>query len=404
MFGTLPAPCGKAPAGGVKAVNGVKGVTADSIKIGVISDKAGAVKVPTASVEESVKAFVEYCNDLGGIDGRKLELSTYDAQLTAGDKAATQACNDGLFALVGTGVVQDDKMAQVLIDCDLLNVAGYTATGAASLSKLSVTPVPNPFLKLNVAPGQWIAKQYPDAVKKAAMLASDIPVAALQRDRVVEGYTKAAGFDFTYQKTTQIFQTTYSGEVAEMRSKGIEYVSMVSATSETNKLLKDMKTAGWRPEVIDLGQQYYDSELLTEPGAEGAYVQTNTLPFEEADQVPALKQYLDAYAKVGSKIKPTSLGVQSFSAGLLFATAAKAASESDTGLTRDELFSQLKKITKWDGGGLHFTTSPGTNEGAPCFLYLRVKDGKFVREFPKKVGTFECGTADQIVDVSAAVK
>ena len=328
MFGTLEAPCGPAPEGGVKPVEGVQGVTADSIKIGVISDKAGVVKVPTASVEESVKAFVAYCNELGGIAGRTLDLSTYDAQLTAGDKAATEACNDKLFSLVGTGVVQDDKMAQVLIDCDLLNVAGYTATGAASQSELSFVPLPNPFVKLNVTPGKYMAEQFPDAIKNSAILSSNLPVANLQADRIVDGYEKAAGFDFTYDKSTEIIQTTYSGEVAEMRSEGVEYLTMVSATSETAKLLKDMSNAGWRPEVIDLGQQYYDPELLQATGSDGVYVQTNTFPFEEAEQVPAMQQFLDEYDKLGSNIDATSLGVQSFSAGLLFASAATTASRA----------------------------------------------------------------------------
>lgn len=399
-FGTIAAPCGPAPEGGVTPVEGVPGVSDDSIKVGVISDKAGIVKVPTASVEESVKAFVEYCNGLGGVAGRTLDLVTYDAKLTAADVAATSACNDDLFALIGTGVVQDDKMAQVLLDCDLPNIAGYTATGAASLSELTVTPVPNPFNEISVAPGLWVAEQHPEAITKAAIYASDLPVATLQKDRVVLGYEEAAGFDFRIDKATEIIQTSYSGEVADMRNEGIEYVSMVSATSETNKLLKDMSNAGWRPEVIDLGQQYYDRELLTEPGAEGALVQTNTYPFEEADVVPAIQQFLDIYEATGTDIDPTSLGVQAFSAGLLFANAATAASAGEEGLTRDTLWAELKATTEWDGGGLHPMNSPGTNEGSGCFLYMRVEEGAFVRAYPEEPGTFECSKTE-LVDVSA---
>lgn len=398
-FGTMDAPCGPAPDGGITPVDGVQGVTADSIRIGVISDKAGIVKVPTASVEESVKAFVNYCNELGGIAGRTLDLKTYDAQLTAADVAATEACNDGLFSLVGTGVVQDDKMAQVLVDCDLLNVAGYTATGAASLSDLTYSALPNPFIKFNTAPSKWIASQHPDAVTKAGILSSNLPVANLQADRVVDATTKASGYDFVYDRSTEIIQTTYSGEVAEMRDEGVEYMTMVSATSETAKLLKDMTNAGWRPEVIDLGQQYYDTDLLEVPGAEGAYVQSNTVPFEEAEAVPAMQQFLAEYDKVDADVPATSLGVQAFSAGLLFATAATAASLADTGLTRDAMIEQIESITEWDSGGLHFTTSPGTNESAPCFLYLQVEDGAFVRAFPEEPGTFECTTPDDMVDV-----
>ena len=50
------------------------GVTDTTIKIGVISDKSGVVAVPTAGIDGSVDAFVQFCNSLGGIHGRKLVL------------------------------------------------------------------------------------------------------------------------------------------------------------------------------------------------------------------------------------------------------------------------------------------------------------------------------------------
>ena len=65
--GTLEAACGQAtPARGATD----KGVTDTTIKIGVISDKSGVVAVPTAGIDGSVEAFVQFCNSLGGINGR----------------------------------------------------------------------------------------------------------------------------------------------------------------------------------------------------------------------------------------------------------------------------------------------------------------------------------------------
>src|SRR4051812_14830512 len=72
MIGPLPIPWG--PGTPKAAPAGTVGVTDNSIKIAVISDKAGQVKIPTASIEESMRAFAGWCNDLGGIEGRKLVL------------------------------------------------------------------------------------------------------------------------------------------------------------------------------------------------------------------------------------------------------------------------------------------------------------------------------------------
>ena len=76
----------------------------------------------TAGIDASMKSFVSYCNGLGGINGRKLELKTYDAKLVNVLAAINQACDDKLFALVGDGVVQDAPMAQPMIDCGLVGL------------------------------------------------------------------------------------------------------------------------------------------------------------------------------------------------------------------------------------------------------------------------------------------
>ena len=57
--GTLSAACGSGhPAHGATE----RGVTDTTITIGVISDKSGVVAVPTAGIDGSVDAFVQFCN------------------------------------------------------------------------------------------------------------------------------------------------------------------------------------------------------------------------------------------------------------------------------------------------------------------------------------------------------
>jgi len=319
--GTLPLPCGPAAGGAPKApTQPADGVTANSIKIAVISDKSGQVKVPTASIEESMQAFVDFCNSFGGINGRKLELTKIDSKLFQQLEATKQACNDKVFAIVGSGSVTDNQGAQQMVDCGLIEVPAYTATAAKALSDNLVQPVPNPSDHFNAGAPRFIAKKYPQAVKNAALLYGDIAVAADQAKRIQKAY-EAAGFKFTYVKKTGIILESYTSQVEEMKSKGIQWVTMVSALSEVQKLLRDMDTQDFKPQVVDLGQQYYDPALPTSPGADGALVQVNTVPFEEADQNPALQVYEAAYKKVGTNIEHTTLGVQAFSAGLLFAQA-----------------------------------------------------------------------------------
>ena len=388
--GTLPVPCGEAEGGGAPAAptGGDPGVSADAIKIAVISDRAAVVKVPTASIEESMQAFVDFCNGFGGINGRKLELLKIDSKLFSHLEATKEACDAGVFAIVGSGSVTDNQGAQQMVDCDLIEVPAYTVTAAKGLSDRLVAPLPNPTDFYNVGPARFMKEEHPDAVKKAAIIHGKIDAVDVQARRVKKAY-EAQGFTFVYDKQTEVVQENYVAEAKAMKDAGVEYFTMVSSTQETVKMLHDMKTQGFEPEVLDLGQQFYDPEMLAEPGAEGAYVLLNTVPFEEKADSKALQAYLAAYDAVDSKGKPepTSLGVQAFSAGLLFATATKAVGDD---LTRANVLAELKKVKKWDGGGLHFVSNPGDNHVATCFMYARIVKGEWVRYHPKKATTWTC--------------
>jgi hypothetical protein len=141
-----------------------------------------------------------------------------------------------------------------------------------------------------------------------------------------------------------------------------------------------MSDAGLKPAVLDLGQQYYDESFPGKPGTDGALVLTNTAPFEEAGRNAALRVYLKWLKTASPSTPPTTLGVQAFSAGLLFAQAASALGSD---LTRDGLIHELKNIKHWDGGGLQVPADPGDNKGSSCFLYMQVRGAKFVRYWPK---------------------
>ena len=175
MVGTLEPGCGNdRPAHGATD----RGVTDTTITIGVISDQSGVVAVPTAGIDGSVDAFVEFCNSLGGINGRKLVLKHYDSKILNEGEAMKQACDDDIFALVGSGSVQDDQGAVTMVQCGLVEVAAYTATYIKGLSPRVFAPVPNPGTEYAIGPGKFVAKQFPDAVKKAAILWPNLPVGA----------------------------------------------------------------------------------------------------------------------------------------------------------------------------------------------------------------------------------
>ncbi len=373
-FGTLASPCGPGKASGATD----KGVSDSTIDIGVISDKnAGPVRVPTAGIEASMKAFVAYCNGRGGINGRKLKLTTYDAKLVKSLTAAKQACDDQPFALVGNGVVQDAPMAQPLVDCGLVSVSAYTATYPMTASPLNVEPVPNLGNVYATGDAQYFAKHFPKAIKKSAIFSPSQSAAADQAKRAVQAREKL-GYKFIYTNHYPLIQNDWKTQVQTLKNKGVQYVTMVDTVNAAIGMLQAMQDANYHPKVIDLGQQYYDSTLASSGVANGVFVQTNTQPFENPS--PAITQYVDLLHKSDPKAPVTSLGVQAFSAALMFATVAK---QLGSNLTRKGLLDGLHKIRSWTGGGLHPPQNPGGNKTNTCTLIMKVENDKFVTVFPK---------------------
>lgn len=384
-IGTLDNPCSATKAKGAAAAGeAAPGVSADTIRIGVISDKKNDITpVPTIGIEEAVAAFVAFCNDSGGINGRQLDLKTYDSQIFKTDDVTKSACNDDLFALVGTGAVLDAQGVSTREECGLPEVGAYSASPERSLSKNFFQPVPGTRAKeFNNGPCKYLKSEFPEAVKKAAVVYTDVPASKSRGLATKEACTKA-GFDFVVDKGIAFGEKNFGPVVSEMKSKKVEYFTIVSVVPDTAALLREMKNQDYKPKVIDLGQQYYDEAMAAEPAADGALVLTNTTPFAEEDDTPALQVYSEWLDKEGGR--PSSLGVQAFSAGLLFA---QAAASLGNDLTREGLIAALKEIHEWDGGGLQMTTDPGAGTHNDCFLYLRITDGKFERAFPDK--GFEC--------------
>jgi len=115
-FGTLTSPCGPGDAKGATA----KGVTDTSITIGY-GDDAGYAAAPGLDKEmsDAVKPMIKWCNDQGGINGRKVIGNYYDAKVLQISQVMTQACNDKVFMLVGQAWVLDANQEQIRIGCKL---------------------------------------------------------------------------------------------------------------------------------------------------------------------------------------------------------------------------------------------------------------------------------------------
>src|SRR5262245_42755696 len=151
-FGDLENVCSDGSATGGAGAGAVEvGLTADEIHLGTVTDKGSAERPGlTQEMYDSAVAFAAWCNEHGGIAGRKVVIDDLDAKLFEYGQRIGEACEQD-FALVGGGAVFDAQDNGARVACGLPNFPGYAVTPQARVADLQVsrcrtpsTPSPRP--------------------------------------------------------------------------------------------------------------------------------------------------------------------------------------------------------------------------------------------------------------------
>jgi len=388
-FGTLASPCGPGTAKGATA----NGVTDTSITIGY-GDDAGYAAAPGLDKEmsDAVKPMIDWCNEQGGINGRRVVGNYYDAKVTQVTQAVTQACNDKVFMLVGQGWVLDYGQETIRIGCKLSTIPGFAVGTAFAHGSGMEQPIPNPGDQVTLSAAFQVAKLFPDAVKKAALVFAEFPATRETRDKYAVGYPKA-GWNFL--KCDQIYniagESDWKPFASTLKTCGVEAVVWVgSPDPNMENFLNASKQVGFAPKAWVTDPNQYTTSFAKWNGQNGGaannvYVRMSGVPFEFADQAPAVKQYMDLVAKDHGTIG--LLGEQSASAFLLWATGVKACGSQ---VTAKCVLDAAAAEKSWTGGGLHIPADPGANEAAKCGMLLKLDGAKWVKVVPTTSELFDC--------------
>jgi ABC-type branched-subunit amino acid transport system substrate-binding protein len=388
-FGTLVSPCGPGAAKGATA----NGVTDTSITIGY-GDDAGyaAANGLDKEMSDAVKPMIKWCNDQGGINGRKIIGNYYDAKVLQVTQAMTQACNDKVFMLVGQGWVLDAGQEQIRIGCKLSTVPGFAVGTAFASGPGMQQPIPSPGDQESDSSAFQVAKLFPDAVKKAALVYAQFPATQETRDKAAAGYPKA-GWKFV--NCDQVYNVAGESDwkpfASALKTCGVEAVVWVgSPDPNLENFLNASKQVGFEPKAWATDPNQYTAAFAqwnAQNGGAGnnVYVRMTGVPFEFANQVPAVKEYMDLVAKSHGTIG--LLGEQAASAFLLWATGVKSCGSA---VTAKCVLASAAQQRNWTGGGMHIPTDPGVNQAPKCGMLLKLQGAKWVKVVPNGNTLFDC--------------
>ncbi len=411
-FGSLEAPCGP---GEGKIDESEAGQGTDKLYIGVASDKGADIR-PGLNRElwDASNAYVDWCNEQGGIAGLQIETVDLDGQLFQVKQFIPTACND-TFMMVGGGSTFDDLQIEGspnLKECGQLDMPGFTVTKAkAEATDTYLAAVPNP---AEVRPAQlfdYLAKAYPKESGNIAIAYGDLDSIRFVKDQTVAvlgvlGKPFKVGDEIAYAAQGQDFKLTSQS----VKGSGATMTSFIGEPSNAGLFLSSLKEDGvdipmfaeanqYDPQILDKGSNPLGDVLIRIPHP----------PFEEADDYPAIKKFeelMEARKKEDPKAKTAALGIQSMSSWLLFTEAATACAEADGHIiSRDCIRKQVDKIGTWTGGGLHSPGNPGKNTPSECVIVMTIDGDKFARKFPKVGGEdanedgYYCPKKNSIVDI-----
>jgi ABC-type branched-subunit amino acid transport system substrate-binding protein len=226
------------------------GITATTIKLGITSPLTGIAAPGYQKIPGAMKAYFDYVNANGGVNGRKITLVSKDDQYiptTAVAKANELILRDKVFALVGTLGTASTK---ALTSSTQLSKRGipslFVNTGWSGFTDPKAYPttfsiLPSYQMEAKVV-GKLIKDQY--AGKKLAIIYQDDDFG---RDALAGFKTAGVTFDTTisYASGSQSLPATGAGWVTKLKAAAPDVTIFFGVSSATTALLRDCVQGGY---------------------------------------------------------------------------------------------------------------------------------------------------------------
>ncbi len=359
------------------AVHAEPGVFREKIVFGQSAAFEGPAAALGRGMREGILAAFNEANVAGGVNGRKLELVTYDDGYEP-ERAIKNTIrlikDDKVFALIGEVGTPTSKAAQpIATDAGVPFIGPFT--GAEFLRN------PHKRTVINVR-----GSYYQETEAMVEHLTSDLGVSRIailyQDDSYgragLAGVKRALGkrsmklvSEGTYKRNTTAVKTA----VLSIRKGKPEAVIMIGAYKPCAEFIKVSKRV--RMDPIFLNVSFVGSKALAkELGKHGqGVVVTQVVPFPEDTSIPLVAQYRKALKASGPDAEPGFVSLEGYMVGRLVLQALE---KLGGVVTRDGLLATIARVGTFDLGGVTLTYGRDDNQGMDqVFLTVIESDGSF---------------------------
>lgn len=362
-----------------EAYDAKAGITDNEILIGSCAALTGPAQFLGTETITGAKAYLNYINDQGGVNGRKIRLISYDDgyEPTKAIECFNQLLKDRVFAgsfFVGTPTAA--KHAP-MAESNRVPIVGLF-TGAQLLR--------DPFKRyiINVRASYFDeTKEQIDnlwnslGMKKIAVIYQDdaFGVAVLEGVKsALKKYNSApVGLGSFSRNTLDV-----DNGIAQARDANPDAVILVGAYASVAEVIKRSRRTGWKPLFITVS--FVGSEALIKAlgdDAEGTVI-TQVIPPYTSNELPAVNLYNKLLKKYSPDAQPNFTSFEGFVDAMVLVEGLKRAGKD---LTRDKLISSIESIKDFDmglGSNFKLNYSETSHQGFNQVINTVVRKGQIV--------------------------
>lgn len=358
-----------------------RGVTDTEIRLGNSLDLSGPITFWGVPMRNGYLMRVEEQNAKGGVHGRKINLiiedNGYDPKKGV---LATQKLieKDEVFALVG---VLGTPVALASMPVALEKKVPFIFPGTNDRRLFE------PLNKLTFS----ISAPYDDQVKAGVKYAAETMgkkrIAVIYQDDefgksirdAVEEEAKALKLKIVATASYKRGATNFSSQVARVRRDKPDLLFTATVVRETIGIAGELKKTGWKVDMMAPASACNSAVAgLGKAAVEGIWVQCQYVPFDEAAESPAVKDWLARYK---AKFNQPGAVPAAISYEIMDITI-KALEAAGKDLTQEKFLAAIEGIKNYQGifNAPSISFGPDKHGGTTAFVLTRVEGGKFVRK------------------------
>jgi branched-chain amino acid transport system substrate-binding protein len=353
------------------------GVTKDKILFGQAAALEGPASALGTGMQLGIRAAFEEANSNGGVNGRKLELKSYDDSYepdTSIQAVKDLIEQDKVFALIGTVGTPTSKATQPIATKAKVPFIG-PFTGAGFLRNHELGNIVNVRATYAAETETWIKHLTEDlGYTRIALLYQDDGfgrvglkgvTAALQR-RKMELVAKG-----TYTRNT----TAVKSALIDIRRKKPQAVVMVGAYKPIATFIKVARSIDFNPAFVNIS--FVGSKALAkELGPDGKdVIISQVVPYPWETSIPLVGNYQSALKALDAKAEPGFVSLEGYMVGKL---AIMTLQNMKGEITRESFLKTVWETGSYDLGGITLKFGPKDNQGMEKVYLTQINaDGSF---------------------------